>query len=81
MSTAKAKPPERVSRRRRAARARTTPRRPRRGRRPGSVHEPGLAAALGGAGVHGAEVTVETVAAVARQPDTGKTKRFVTRPA
>jgi phenylacetate-coenzyme A ligase PaaK-like adenylate-forming protein len=52
---------------------------------PGGVHQPGLAArlaaALGGAGVHGAEVTVESVAAVARQPDTGKTKRFVTRPA
>ena len=52
---------------------------------PGGVHERGLAArlaaALGGAGVHGAEVTVESVAAVARHPDTGKTKRFVTRPA
>jgi phenylacetate-CoA ligase len=52
---------------------------------PGGVHEPALAArladALGGAGVHAAEVTVQSVAAVARHPDTGKTKRFVTRPA
>jgi phenylacetate-CoA ligase len=51
---------------------------------PGGVHEPALAArlaaALGGAGVHAAEVTVESVAAVARHPDTGKTRRFVTRP-
>jgi hypothetical protein len=52
---------------------------------PGGVHEPALAArlaaALGGAGVHAAEVTVESVAAVARHPDTGKSKRFLTRPA
>jgi phenylacetate-CoA ligase len=52
---------------------------------PGGVDEPALAAriaaALGGAGVRAAEVTVESVAAVARHPDTGKAKRFVTRPA
>jgi phenylacetate-CoA ligase len=52
---------------------------------PGGVDGPALAArlaaALRGAGVHGAEVTVEPVAAVARHPDTGKTKRFVTQPA
>jgi hypothetical protein len=52
---------------------------------PGGVDEPVLAArlatALGGAGVHAAEVTVESVAAVARHPDTGKSKRFVTQPA
>jgi phenylacetate-CoA ligase len=52
---------------------------------PGGVDEPALAAriaaALRGAGVRAAEVTVESVAAVARHPDTGKTKRFVTRPA
>ena len=52
---------------------------------PGGVHEPALAAriaaALRGAGVPAADVTVESVAAVARHPDTGKTKRFVTRPA
>jgi phenylacetate-CoA ligase len=52
---------------------------------PGGVHEAALAArlaaALRGAGVGAAEVTVEPVAAVARHPDTGKTKRFVTRPA
>jgi phenylacetate-CoA ligase len=52
---------------------------------PGGVNEPALAArlaaALGGAGVHGAEVTVEPVAAIARHPDTGKARRIVTRPA
>jgi len=52
---------------------------------PGGVDEPALAArvaaALRGAGVPAAEVTVAPVAAVARHPDTGKTKRFVTRPA
>jgi phenylacetate-CoA ligase len=52
---------------------------------PRGVHEPALAArlaaALGGAGVHAAEVTVESVAAVARHPDSGKSKRFLTQPA
>jgi phenylacetate-CoA ligase len=52
---------------------------------PGGINEPALgarlAAALGGPGVPGAEVTVESVAAVPRHPDTGKTKRFVTQPA
>jgi phenylacetate-CoA ligase len=52
---------------------------------PGGVHEPALAArlaaALRGAGVPAAEATVESVAAVARHPDTGKSKRFLTRPA
>jgi phenylacetate-CoA ligase len=52
---------------------------------PGGVDRPALAArlaaALGGAGVHAAEVTVESVAAVPRHPDTGKSKRFLTRPA
>jgi hypothetical protein len=52
---------------------------------PGGVDRPGLAArlaaALRGAGVHAAEVTVKPVAAVPRHPDTGKTKRFVTQPA
>lgn len=52
---------------------------------PGGVDEPALAARLAGAlraaGVRDPEVTVETVAAVARHPDTGKSKRFLTRPA
>jgi hypothetical protein len=48
---------------------------------PGGVDQPALAAALGGAGVPAAEVTVESVAAVPRHPDTGKSKRFLTRPA
>jgi phenylacetate-CoA ligase len=52
---------------------------------PGGVDQAGLAArlaaALGGAGVRDAEVTVEPVAAVPRHPDTGKSKRFLTRPA
>ena len=52
---------------------------------PGGVDRPALAArlatALRGAGVHSAEVTVEPVAAIARHPDTGKSKRFLTRPA
>jgi hypothetical protein len=39
-----------------------------------------LAAALGGAGVEAAQVTVEPVAAIARHPATGKAKRFVTLP-
>jgi phenylacetate-coenzyme A ligase PaaK-like adenylate-forming protein len=51
---------------------------------PGGVDAPALAArlaaALGGAGVHGAEVTVEPVPAIARHPDTGKARRFVTLP-
>jgi phenylacetate-coenzyme A ligase PaaK-like adenylate-forming protein len=40
-----------------------------------------LAAALGGAGVGAAEVTVEPVPAIARHPDTGKARRFIPRPA
>jgi phenylacetate-CoA ligase len=52
---------------------------------PGGVDTPALAArlaaALGGAGVPDAAVTVEPVAAVPRHPDTGKSKRFVTQPA
>jgi hypothetical protein len=52
---------------------------------PGGVDEPALAArlagALGAAGVPDPEVTVETVAAAGRHPDTGKSKRFLTRPA
>jgi hypothetical protein len=52
---------------------------------PGVVDQPALAArlagALGGAGVRAAEVTMESVAAVPRHPDTGKSKRFVTQPA
>jgi phenylacetate-CoA ligase len=51
---------------------------------PGGVDAPALAArlaaALGGAGVRGAEVTVEPVPAIARHPDTGKARRFVTLP-
>jgi phenylacetate-coenzyme A ligase PaaK-like adenylate-forming protein len=40
-----------------------------------------LAAALGGGGVAAAEVTVESVPAIARHPDTGKARRFIPRPA
>jgi phenylacetate-CoA ligase len=40
-----------------------------------------LAAALGGAGIGAAEVTVEPVPAIARHPDTGKARRFIPRPA
>jgi phenylacetate-coenzyme A ligase PaaK-like adenylate-forming protein len=40
-----------------------------------------IAAALTGAGLDGAEATVEPVAAIRRHPLTGKTKRFLTRPA
>jgi phenylacetate-CoA ligase len=49
---------------------------------PGGVDQAALAArltaALGVAGVAGAQVTVESVAAVPRHPDTGKSKRFLT---
>jgi phenylacetate-CoA ligase len=51
---------------------------------PRGVDEPALAArlaaALGGAGLHAAEVTVEPVPAIARQPDSGKARRFLVRP-
>jgi phenylacetate-coenzyme A ligase PaaK-like adenylate-forming protein len=51
---------------------------------PGGVDAPALAArlaaALGGAGVRGAEVTVEPVTAIARHPATGKARRFLTLP-
>jgi phenylacetate-CoA ligase len=51
---------------------------------PRGVDEPALAArlaaALGGAGVDAAEVTVESVPAIARHPDTGKARRFLPLP-
>jgi phenylacetate-CoA ligase len=52
---------------------------------PRGVDEPALAArlaaALGGVGVGAAEVTVESVPAIARHPDTGKARRFIPQPA
>jgi phenylacetate-CoA ligase len=52
---------------------------------PRGVDEPALAArlaaALGAAGVGAAEVTVESVPAIARHPDTGKARRFIPQPA
>jgi phenylacetate-CoA ligase len=52
---------------------------------PRGIDEPALAArlaaALGGAGVGAAEVTVGSVPAVARHPDTGKARRFIPQPA
>jgi phenylacetate-CoA ligase len=52
---------------------------------PRGVDEPALAArlaaALGGVGVGAAEVTVESVPAIARHPDSGKARRFIPQPA